>query len=283
MRRSIIVVYTPYWTNKREERLRDIWLDKKSFGSYVMVMKNSGSTTYIGTSGWSYPHWKGVFYPDDWPKSRWFEYYRSKFSTVEVNATFYRSFKDQTYQNWYEKAPQDFKYVLKAPKWITHRKYLIEVEPDIEAFWQSASLLKEKLGMILLQLAPSTPYDPRRLKRALTAFQDSRYVAVEFRHKRWLTQETKNLLQEMGSTFCNADSPKSELNNWLTSDTAYIRLHGHEHWYGYEYSNRELKNIYTLIKKMEKLGAKTIYVFFNNDIGGFAPKNALALMDILTR
>lgn len=170
---------------------------------------------------------------------------------------------------------------MKAPKWITHRKYLMEAESDIDTFWQSASLLKEKLGMILLQLAPGTPYDPHRLKRALSAFQDSRYVAVEFRHKRWLTQETKSLLQEMGSTFCNADSPKSELNDWLTSDTAYIRLHGHEHWYGYEYSSQELKNISELVKKMESGGAEHVYVFFNNDINGFAPKNAMALMDMM--
>lgn len=244
-------------------------------------MKSNGSQFLIGTSGWSYPHWQGVFYPEDCPKSRWFEYYIRKFATVEINATFYRFFKDQTYHNWYDRSPQHFKYVLKVPRLISHRKYLKDVTDQIKAFWQSANLLKNKLGLILLQLAPDMPYDPDRLKKALMAFEIPRKVAVEFRHKKWFTEETRELLKEVGAIFCNADSPKTKLMDWVTSDRTYIRLHGRKRWYSYDYSGQELAEIAEVAKSMTGRGAKKVYIFFNNDFGGYAPKNANALLEIL--
>jgi uncharacterized protein YecE (DUF72 family) len=237
----------------------------------------------IGTSGWSYDHWKGVFYPQNLPKSKWFEYYAEKFPAVEVNATFYRTFKDQTYQKWYDKAPENFKYVFKAPRLITHRKYLKDVDGIIKSFWKSASIVKEKFGLILLQLAPKTSYDPKLLKNALLAFDDPRKVAVEFRHNQWLTEEIKNVLKEVGAIFCSVDSPKIHLIDWVTSDTAYLRFHGRKKWYSYDYSQEELKEVADLINKMATEGAKQIYIFFNNDFEGFAPKNAFELLGILDK
>lgn len=237
---------------------------------------------FVGTSGWTYPDWQGVFYPEDWPKSRWFEYYVKKFATVEINATFYRSFKDQTYHKWRDQAPGEFRYVLKAPRFITHRKHLKGAEEQIKKFWRSASLLENRLGLILLQLAPSTKYDPARLKHALLAFGDPGKIAVEFRHKKWYIEEIRDLLKEVGSVFCTADSPESELMDWVTSDVAYIRLHGRQQWYAYDYSGQELREIAALAKKLAKLGAKTIYIFFNNDVSGYAPQNALTILEMLT-
>jgi len=235
----------------------------------------------VGTSGWTYPHWQGRFYPADWPKSKWFEYYTQKFSVVEVNATFYRTFKEQTYHNWRAKAPEGFHYVLKAPRFITHRKYLKDVGNECQAFYKSAALLENRLGLILLQLAPGTPYEPERLRQALLAFDDPTKIAVEFRHARWFTEEIRLLLTELGAVFCTADSPKTELMDWLTADTAYLRLHGRTHWFAYDYSNEELKGIADLAKRLGKMGAKEIYIFFNNDFEGSAPKNALALREML--
>ncbi len=235
----------------------------------------------VGTSGWSYPDWQGTFYPEDWPKSRWFEYYAQKFATVEVNATFYRTFKDRTYHKWRERAPREFSYVLKAPRFITHRKHLKGAEEQIKSFWRSAALLEDKLGLILLQLAPSAAYDPDRLKQALLTFGDPRKVAVEFRHKKWLTGEIRDLLKEVGAVFCAADSPESELMDWVTSDIAYIRLHGREQWYAHDYSLQELREIAALARGMERLGAKKVYIFFNNDVAGYAPQNALTLVEML--
>ena len=236
---------------------------------------------YVGTSGWSYPHWHKKFYPEDLPKSRWFEFYLQNFSTVEVNATFYRRFKDQTYEKWRERVSEEFRYVLKAPRLITHRKYLKDTDDLIAEFWRSASLLREKLGLILLQLAPSTPYDPLRLQKALQAFGDPTKIAVEFRHKRWLTEETRELLRETGAVFCTADSPKTELMDWVTSETAYLRLHGRKKWYAYNYSEEELRELVRLTQKMQQKGARVFYIFFNNDFEGYAPHNALRLKQML--
>jgi len=236
----------------------------------------------VGTSGWTYDHWKGLFYPQDCPRNRWFEHYATQFPAVEINATFYRAFKDETYQKWYTCAPADFSYVLKAPRTITHRKYLLDAGEEIQAFDRSAALLKDKLGLILLHIAPSTPYDLDRLKRALLAFQDPRKVAVGFRHKSWINKETKDLLADLGTTFCDTDSPKSELVGWITSRQVYIRLHGRKRWYSYDYSDEELCEIAELIRKAVVQGAERVYVFFNNEFEGYAPKNALTLLEILS-
>ena len=248
-----------------------------------MTNRNSTSqaTLFVGTSGWTYDDWKGCFYPKGLPKSRWFDYYSSRFPAVEINATFYRAFKDQTYLKWRERAPQDFGYVLKAPKNITHRKYLVDVEADVQVFIQSAALLEDKLEMILLQVAPGTPYDLERLQKALLAFNEPTQVAVEFRDPRWFTDEVADLLKAVGATFCNPDSPRQKLTDILTSNRAYLRLHGREHWYSYNYSHEELIEIAKVAREMTRRGANRVYIFFNNDFEGYAPANALALLDIL--
>ncbi len=237
---------------------------------------------FIGTSGWTYEHWKGRFYPDELPKSHWFDHYASQFSSVEVNATFYRTFKDQTYQKWKERAPLGFGYVLKAPRLITHRKFLRDVSDLARVFFQSCSLLEEKFELILLQVAPQTPVDLERLHDALVAFPEPERVAVEFRRSDWLNQETLNLLKSLGVTICNVDSPKQKISDLLTSDKAYLRLHGRKHWYSYNYSDEELEELAGLARGLVRKGAKKVYIFFNNDFEGYAPANARTIQSLLT-
>ena len=241
------------------------------------------ATFFVGTSGWTYAHWKGSFYPADLPNKRWFDYYASHFSSVEVNATFYRTFKDETYLKWRECSPTGFGYVLKAPKQITHRKYLLDVEADIKDFYQSCGLLQEKFEMILLQVAPNMHYDLPRLQKALHAFPDPSRVAVEFRRSEWLNQSILDLLREVGATLCNVDSPQHRLSDLLTSQRAYLRLHGRNHWYAYNYSDEELGEIAKLSKEVAMRGAKKVYIFFNNDFHGYAPINAMTLSKILKK
>ena len=235
----------------------------------------------VGTSGWVYEHWKHRFYPEKLPKSKWFSYYATQFSTVEVNATFYRAFQDRTYQKWREQAPPGFRYVLKAPRLITHLKLLVGVEEEIGEFWRSASILEDRLGLILLQIAPQTPYDPGRLRRAILAFGDPSRVAVEFRSSRWETEETYALLQELHSCYCNPDSPQQHLAGRLTSETGYLRMHGRSRWYSYDYTEGELQEIASIMQDMVRRGANTVYAFFNNDFESYAPQNARRLMEML--
>jgi uncharacterized protein YecE (DUF72 family) len=236
---------------------------------------------YIGTSGWSYDHWKNKFYPGDLPKTKWFIHYCKYFSSVEINATFYRRFKDQTYIKWKNQAGPGFRYVLKAPRIITHRKFLINAEDDIKYFSDSASLLEDKLGLILLQLAPKTKYDPELLKKTIFLFGNPTKLAIEFRNIQWLNDEIYKILKESGAVYCNADSPKTSLIDWVTSETAYIRLHGRKNWYSYNYSDRELAEISSLVNYYIEKGIKRIYIFFNNDFEGNAPRNALSIMEML--
>jgi uncharacterized protein YecE (DUF72 family) len=248
------------------------------------MTKNSAKdspTYYIGTSGWTYDHWKGRFYPEKLARSHWFDYYATQFSSVEVNATFYRTFKDQTYLKWKQRAPQGFGYVLKAPRLITHRKFLLDVEELIQAFYRSCTLLEDKFELILLQVAPQTPYDLPRLKVALQAFPDPSQVAVEFRRDQWLNRDTLDLLQSFGAVMCNVDSPRQKLTNYLTSDRAYLRMHGRKHWYSYNYTPTEIVEIAGLSRQLVQRGAKRVYIFFNNDFEGYAPVNALSLKNML--
>jgi uncharacterized protein YecE (DUF72 family) len=106
---------------------------------------------------------------------------------------------------------------------------------------------------------------------------------VEFRHQQWFTEEIKGLLKEVSSIFCIADSPKTKLMDWVTSNVAYIRLHGRTSWYAYEYSFQELREIAEFVENVVKPGVTTVYIFFNNDFEGHAPKNALSLSEMLTK
>lgn len=235
----------------------------------------------VGTSGWTYPHWRGLFYPQELPQSRWLEHYAAHFPAVEVNATFYRTFKDETYQKWCQRVPAGFGYVLKVPRLITHRKYLEDVKEDIERFDRSARLLGEKLELVLLQLAPDMPFDLLRLRLALSAFADPGKVAVEFRGVQWLQDDAYRLLAELGVTHCSPDSPRQVLSDRLTSEKGYLRLHGRKRWYSYDYSDGELGEIAAMARELHRRGAKRVYIFFNNDFEGFAPKNALRLSELL--
>ena len=237
---------------------------------------------YVGTSGWSYDHWKDNFYPPDIKKDSWFNYYINHFSAVEVNATFYRKFKDETFTRWKSISPDNFRFVLKIPRVITHIKKLVDAEKEISEFCRQAMLLEDKLGCLLLQLPPFITYQPGLLHDTLCLFEKKIRVAVEFRDKSWLIDESEAILKQHAAIFCNSDSPLNALNDWITTDAAYFRMHGRTGWYAYNYSHEELMDIVRLMKRFLQNGVRTIYVFFNNDFGGFAPQNAKSLNELLS-
>lgn len=234
----------------------------------------------IGTSGWNFQHWRGVFYPRDLPKHDWLPFYASHFDTVELNATFYRFFKPESFLHWYNEVPGTFRFVLKAHRAITHEHLLLNCDDMIIHFSELAILLKRKLGLVLLQLPPRIAYDPLRLQHALKTFPNPKKIVVEFRHEKWLTLEVKKLLTRLGSVFCTVDSPELRLNGWVTGEVGYIRLHGRKNWYDYNYTLWQLKEIAAMAIRMGKK-AKKVYIFFNNDYYGYAVKNALKLKELL--
>jgi uncharacterized protein YecE (DUF72 family) len=232
---------------------------------------------FIGTSGWTYRHWKGDFYPVDLPQRRWFEYYSRHFQAVEVNATFYRPFSPEVYQKWNAISPGGFRFFLKVPKIISHQKLLINTTSDIQEFCASTSGLGEKLSGYLLLVSPQMPYDLQVLTTALEAFDDPSRVAVEFRHPQWDNSTVQNILKEHHTALVSVDSPQAHLADGLTGSFAYLRLHGHQEWYASSYTSAELKKVGALAHRLLDQGAQSVYIFFNNDLGGHAPRNAAEL------
>ncbi len=235
----------------------------------------------IGTSGWYYDHWIGSFYPSGLPKNKWISFYQETFDTVEINATFYRHFPDSTFLNWAGKTNEDFLFVFKAPRIITHRKYLKNCQKDIRDFERQCLLIQEHYGMILLQLPPALHYDPDLLKQTLAFFTHPEQIAVEFRHSSWFNRDTAAVLEDYNACLCNVDSPALHEMQWVTGENAYIRLHGRSQWYQHNYTEEELHEIADRVHTFEERGAKRIYIFFNNDFGGYAPANALTLKQML--
>ncbi len=139
----------------------------------------------IGTSGWVYPHWKGVYYPEDIPQRDWFGHYVRDFDTVEINNTFYRLPKPETFEHWREVAPQNFLYTFKANRYITHIKRLLDPEASLKKFLERTNLAAESLGPILFQLPPRWKADVERLEKFLPALPKDLVKVFEFRDDSW--------------------------------------------------------------------------------------------------
>ncbi len=233
---------------------------------------------YIGCSGWNYSHWQGVFYPEDVPKKKWLQFYATIFNTVEINATFYRQFKDSTYINWYNKVPQDFCYSVKMSKFITHIKRLTDVTDEVQRFITSASILKDRLGVILIQLPPSLTFDAVRVATFLSLLPGNYRYAIEARHNSWVCDSSFSLLQKYNIAWCISDTAgRYPYYEAITADFVYIRLHGSTRLYASNYSDNELSGWAEKIVGWDK----TIYCYFDNDFNAYAVYNAISLKKLL--
>jgi len=251
-------------------------VDDRSDSSYNNVMKPH---VYIGTSGWNYPHWRGVFYPTDCPKTRWLEYYAEQFPTVEVNATFYRLPKESTFEKWKNRTPEGFLWAVKANRYITHIKKLRDPEETLERFFPAVDRLGEKRAPILFQLPPSMVFDEPRFEEFSRTLPPSGYrYTVEVRHASWLTDRFYMLLEKYAIALCISDTAgRYPYDETVTADFVYIRLHGSRELYASNYTEEELQCW------AEKIATwnRDAYVYFDNDYEGYAPQNALRLADLL--
>jgi uncharacterized protein YecE (DUF72 family) len=233
---------------------------------------------YIGTSGFNYEHWSsGVFYPKGLPQSKWLEYYAKYFDTVELNVTFYRLPTEKTFESWYKKTPKNFHFAIKGSRFITHVKKLKDVKDSIRYQTENSAPLKEKLSVILWQLAPNFKTNPKRLEDFIQLLPKGRH-AFEFRHESWFCPEIYDILKENKAALVLADSPSWPYHEEITADFIYLRLHGGQSLYSSNYSDKELKAWADKIKKWLK--KNDIYIYFNNDARGFAIDNAKKLKDL---
>lgn len=240
----------------------------------------------VGTSGFFYDHWgDGTFYPKNLSKRKWLEYYTEHFDTVELNVAFYRLPTEKTFKSWYKRTPKDFAFALKGSRFITHIKRLKDCQDPLKLYFDRAKLLREKLTVILWQLPPRYKINIERLKtfiKYLRPYARCRH-AFEFRDESWFSKGVYELLREEDMALCEADYPGMPQNIPATASFVYLRRHGPEAEnviYSGCYSKEYLKRDARRIKNWHKRG-KSIYVYFNNDIEGWAIKNSQELKGIL--
>ncbi len=240
---------------------------------------------FIGTSGYSYPHWwNDTFYPASLPQRKWLEFYADHFNTVELNVSFYRLPSKEIFRGWHQRTPKTFSFGLKGSRFITHTKRLKECREPLSLFVDHASSLKEKLGNVLWQLPPRFRFQKTLLEEfcvLLSTLPRSKPLrhAFEFRDESWLCREALKTLEDFNFAFCIAHGSGLPCLEEVTSDFIYLRFHGGETLHGSNYSEQELRRWADKIRKWKKKG-KTIFVYFNNDAYGFAVKNALFLKKI---
>lgn len=235
----------------------------------------------IGCSGFSYEHWKGVFYPPDVRSKDWLKYYASVFPTVELNVTYYRLPLARTFERWYEETPSEFGFAVKGSRLITHAKRLLNTEDAVALFFGRAMRLKEKLIAVLWQFPPSFGMDIRRLTDFLEVLRQYPVRnALEFRNASWITGEVGDILREYGSAFCLADQPTFLDHLPQTAGFVYVRRHGAGGSHAGRYPIAMLEKDAARIRSFLE-GGRDVSVYFNNDAFGHAPANAKELTEIL--
>lgn len=238
-------------------------------------------TIRIGTSGWVYGHWRDAFYPKGLPQSRWFEFYAEHFPTVEINATFYREPVDATVLCWRDQAPPGFLYAVKAHRFMTHMKKLLDCAEPVSRFFARAELLGDRLGPVLFQIAPQVPADVERLERFAALLPRGHCHVFEFRDARWFTPEIRDVLARADLAFCIHDAPGLACPDWVTAKTAYYRFHGSSGSPAYSgnYDEAMLHHAARQIAANAAAG-HDVYAYFNNDLYGHAVANARRLMEL---
>lgn len=241
---------------------------------------NRSTKFYIGTSGWSYQDWKGGFYPKDLKKDDWLPYFSRQFNTVEINSSFYREIKPETYKTWKEKSEKDFLFTIKATRYLTHIKKLNDATEIWKRFIKGPDNLGKKLGPILVQLPPNFKANAEKLENFLKAASSDYKIAFEPRNKTWLIPEVFDILKKYNTALVISDTPEWPSREEITADFVYLRLHGPEGLYDSEYSEKQIKDWARKLKDWSK-SVEYLFVYFNNDHEAKAVKNANQLIKFL--
>jgi uncharacterized protein YecE (DUF72 family) len=223
-----------------------------------------------GTSGWSYPEWKGHFYPEKVATKDMLRFYGEHFSTVEVNNTFHRMPRPDVLEGWAAAVPEDFVFVLKASQSITHFRRLKNAGDSVAYLLSHSDVLGPKLGPYLVQLPPHLRKDAALLKDFLALFPPGKRCAVEFRHRSWFDDETFAILREKNMALCVADTgEETDAPFTATADWGYLRLRRVEYDDDATASWKE---------KVSGQNWNEAFVFFKHEEAGAAAKMAARFM-----
>ena len=229
---------------------------------------------YVGTSGWNYRHWRGDFYPKELGPQQWLEFFTEHFDTVEINNSFYRLPTEEVFANWRRRVPKDFTFAVKASRFLTHIKRLKDPQDPLELFFSRARHLRDRLGPVLFQLPPHFKVNLERLEIFLSALKPYKKVrpVIEIRDASWLVPRVFELLERYRTALCFADWRDTHVTEPVTADFVYIRRHyGAAGGGNYRKSalDRDVRQIRTWLDS-----GLDVYIYFNNDMGGHAIRNA---------
>lgn len=226
----------------------------------------------IGTSGWQYADWRGRLYPKGLAQREWLPYYAERFQSVEVNNVFYRLPEKSTFEHWRDATPDDFVFSLKASRYLTHVLRLSQPAEPVRRLMSRASGLAHKLGPVLLQLPANFRADPTSLASTLRSFPSGVKVAFEPRHESWYSDEVADILTQHRAALCISDTAGRMSPVWRTADWGYVRLHEGRASPAPCYGRSALANRAALLA--EHWDDEVVYVYFNNDRGGCAVRDA---------
>jgi len=236
--------------------------------------------SHIGTSGWSYDHWKGPFYPADLPDADMLDHYLKHFRSVEINNSFYHLPQRRTLAQWHDMTPADFVFSVKASRYITHMKKLNDAKASTRKFFERVTALENKLGPVLFQLPPRWQFNEERLEQFLGALSGDFRYTFEFRDQSWINDRCLELLARFDAAFCIYELDSYLSPKHITTDFIYIRLHGPGGAYQGNYDTRTLSSWAGAISTWTDKGFK-VYCYFDNDEGGYAALNGLRLREML--
>lgn len=234
----------------------------------------------IGCSGFHYREWKEMFYPPDTPQRKWFDYYCTRFNSLELNFTFYRFPQLVLLENWYDKSPASFNFAVKAPRLITHYRQFTEVRPLMDDFYGVIKEgLKEKLGPVLFQFHPKMTFSEDKLQEIVEQLDPACTNVLEFRDTSWWREDVYRKCSSHKAIFCSMSHPKLPDEVIINNSIAYYRFHGVPVLYKSEYPEKFLDTVVHSIEENKKV--KEAYLYFNNTAKGAAIKNALYLQQKL--
>jgi uncharacterized protein YecE (DUF72 family) len=239
---------------------------------------------HIGTSGWSYAHWRNLFYPRGFTSAKWLSFYAGHYDVTEINGSFYRLPTVETVLKWKENVPDGFLFCPKMSRYLTHMKKLREAEEPLLRFFSVFDVLEDRMGPILVQLPPQLRFQPALAENFYQQLQQrygSYRFSVEVREPGWLQEESLALMERYGVGFVISEAggafPYSEA---ITANHVYFRLHGPGALYASSYSDVQLEAIAAKLKGW-KDGGHSLWVFFNNDIHGYAVGDARRLKELV--
>lgn len=230
--------------------------------------------SWIGTSGFQYPEWKGYFYPEKLPAAKMLPYYAERFQTTEINYTFRRIPSGKTIESWCELTPERFAFSLKAPQRVTHFAKLQNCGETLNYFFGIVQGLEDKLGPILFQLPPSFKKDARIINSFLEDLPDGVRAAFEFRHKSWFDDEIFESLRARNAALCIADSADFSTPTVATADFGYLRLRREDYGAG------DITRWAEMLRSNANQW-RDAFVYFKHEERGIGPKLATDLIQSL--